>query len=99
MRHQALGHPIERTVAARSIAGSITGSGARGATRSAAGQSRDVIRQPRHRESRVSTDIDAIERLEIESDVQCQSVIARTAANSETDARELGAPDVHPRRL
>src|SRR5258708_34203967 len=55
----------------------------------------NMIRKPRDRESSLSTDIDALERLQIERYVERQSVITRAAANSQSDTGEFGAIDIH----
>src|SRR5215510_2674718 len=50
-----------------------------------------------HPQPRVAARIDAVEWLEIERHIQREPVVAPATPDAHTNARELAAPDVHPR--
>ena len=58
-----------------------------------------MVCEPRHRKPPMAADIDALEGRQIHRHIERQSVIARTAADPESDAGQLGAAHIDPRRL
>src|ERR1039457_4996076 len=60
------------------------------------GKIRDAtkIREARDLESRISADVDAPKRLQIERNVEREPVIAGTASNAQTDTGQFGAVDI-----
>src|ERR671923_417991 len=53
----------------------------------------------RHLETRIAAGVDAGEGFEVERDVHGEPVVARAAAHTHPDARELAPRDVYPGRI